>query len=390
MIKVAQPFVGEEEVAAVREVLLSGKYVSGEKVAEFEKVFAEFIGTKFAVAVNSGTAALHLILAALGIGPGDEVIVPPLTFFSSVSCILHQNAIPVFADIDPKTYCLDPRDVERKITDRTKAIIVVHLFGQAAAMDALIEIAETRGIPVIEDCAQAHGTRYKGNVVGSLGTAGAFSFFATKHMTTGEGGLITTNTPGLAEKAKLMRSHGMSDRDTHVHLGYNYRMNEIAAAMGLVQLTKLPTLNKRRIQNSLYLIEGLKEITWLVPPQIEPHVEHTFFWVPFCVKEGVIGISTPELVRMLKENGVEVRHRYKEPLYRQPILLKQSGFGDRHPCPYQCPYHTGPNVDYTQARLPEVEKVAGRLIGLPNHPGLTEGELVRVVDIIKGLFRGQI
>jgi perosamine synthetase len=389
MIEVARPFVGDEEVAAVREVLLSGNYVSGQKVAEFEKAFAEFVGTQFAVAVNSGTAALHLILAALGVGPGDEVIVPPLSFFSSVSCVLHQNAIPVFADINPESYCLDSHDVEKKITEQTRAIIIVHLFGQAADMDAFGEIADTRGVSLIEDCAQAHGTKYGGNIVGSLGTAGAFSFFATKHMTTGEGGLITTNNPDLAEKARLMRSHGMTDRDTHAYLGYNYRMNEMAAAMGLVQLKKLSALNKKRIQNSLYLIEELKETPWLVAPRMMPSIEHSFFWVPFWVKEEVIGISTPDLVSRLRENGVQVRHRYKEPLYRQPILLDQNGFGDRHLCPYQCPHYAGPNVDYSQVRLTAVEKVAGRLIGLPNHPGLTDEELGRVADVIKELFRGK-
>ena len=256
-----------------------------------------------------------------------------------MSCVLHQNAIPIFADIDPYTYCLDPGDVERRITTRTRAVIAVHLFGQAAEMDDLIQVATKRDIPVIEDCAQAHGTTYNRKVVGSIGKAGAFSFFATKQITTGEGGMITTNAPELAERARLLRSHGMSDRDTHILLGYNYRMTEMAAAMGLVQLRKLSKLNERRIQNSIYLIEELKEVPWLIAPQIKPHINHTFFWVPFGVNEEMIGISTPDLVKKLKENGVEVRHRYRSPLYRQPLLLKQSGYGDKQLCPYRCPHH---------------------------------------------------
>ena len=163
----------------------------------------------------------------------------------------------------------------------------------------------------------------------------------------------------------------------------------MAAAMGLVQLKRLPTLNKKRIQNSLYLIEELKQTPWMTPPQLKPNIGHTFFWVPFLIKEEVIGLSTSDLVGKLRENGVEVRHRYRAPLYRQPLLTKQSGYGSRHFCPYACPYYEGKQVDYTQISLPNVEKVAGRLIGLPNHPGLTKNELDYVVHVVKGLFRGE-
>jgi len=386
IIKVARPFVGQDEVEAVREVLLSGNYVSGEKVAEFEERFAAFIGTRYAVAVNSGTSALHILLTALGIGPQDEVIVPPLTFFSTISCVLHQNATPIFADIDPITYCLDPEDVKRRLTKRTKAIIVVHLFGQAAEMDGLLEVAQNAGgIPIIEDCAQAHGTMYKGKVVGSIGRASAFSFFATKHMTTGEGGMVTTNDSELAEKCKSIRNHGMVNRDTHAFLGYNYRMNEIAAAIGIEQLKKLPSLNAKRIRNSLYLIEQLKSLFWLSSPKLEPYVKHTFFWVPFLVQEEVLGISTLDVIERLRKSGVEVRHRYREPLYRQPVLVENDGYGGKL-CPYQCMYRSTPPIDYGKIYLPNVEKVAGTIIGLPNHPALSENELRFVVDVVKGLF----
>jgi dTDP-4-amino-4,6-dideoxygalactose transaminase len=380
MIKVARPFVSEEEVEAVRKVLLSGNYVSGDRVAEFETTFANFVGTRHAVALNSGTAALHLCLAALGVGPGDEVIVPPLTFFSTVSCVLHQNAVPIFADIDPDTYCLDPQDVARRITDRTKAIIVVHLFGQAADLDQFAALSREHNIPIIEDCAQAHGTQYHGRVVGSIGAAGAFSFFATKHMTTGEGGLITTNSAEIAESARKMRSHGMTDRDTHVAIGYNYRMTEIAAAMGLVQLEKLETLNQKRIQFSMALIEGLSDLPWLKPPVLLPQVVHTFFWAAFQVDEAQLGCSTAQLVQRLRKAGVEVRHRYHAPLYRQPVLTQGEGFG--RGCPWSC-HHYGRTVDYAKQRLSQVEKVAGKLIGLPNHPGLTLQDIKDVIRIVK-------
>ena len=193
LIKVASPQVGEEEAEAVRQVLLSGRYVSGPRVEEFERAFAEYIGVEHAIAVNSGTAALHAALDACGIGPGDEVIVPALTFFSTVTSVMHQGGTPIFADISLDNYCLDPFDLEQRISAHTRAVIRVHYFGHAAEMDEINAIARRHDLTVIEDCAQAHGTEYKGAKAGSIGDVGAFSFFATKHMTTGEGGVVITS-----------------------------------------------------------------------------------------------------------------------------------------------------------------------------------------------------
>lgn len=379
-IKVAQPFVGEEEIDAVKEVLLSGRYISGVKVREFEEAFAQYLGVEHAAALNSGTAALHVSLALVGVGPGDEVIVPPLTFFSTVSAVLHQYGVPVFADIDPVSYCLDPVDVERKITSRTKAIIPVHLFGNAVEMDRLLAIAREHGIAVVEDCAQAHGTRYKGKKVGVLGDIGIFSFFATKHITTGEGGMLVTNNREWGEKARMIRSHGLIDRDNHHYLGYNYRMNEIAAAIGLMQLPKLEHLNKKRIDNSLYLIRELEKrrVPWLTTPQLMDHVRHTFFWCPMLIDEVRLGMSTNALVHQLKESGIETRNRYWEPLYRQKILVEK----DAHP--HRVNFISN-NIDYKKVYLDNAEKIVGRLLGLPNHPGLDKNQLDRVVDIITGI-----
>ncbi|WP_290595658.1 MULTISPECIES: DegT/DnrJ/EryC1/StrS family aminotransferase [unclassified Archaeoglobus] len=383
-IKVAKPFVDEEEVEAVKEVLLSGHYVSGPKVKEFEEKFAEYIGIKHAVAVNSGTAALHVALASLGIGPGDEVIVPPLTFFSTVSAVLHQNAIPVFADVDLESFCLDPADFERKITENTKAVIPVHIFGNAAEMDEIVKIAKENDVKVIEDCAQAHGTEYKGRKVGSIGNTGCFSFYATKHMTTGEGGMITTDSDEIAEKAKIIRNHGMVGRDQHVMLGYNYRMSEINAAIGLVQLRKLEKLNEKRIENSLYLLDRIKEeVEWLRVPEIRDYVRHTFFWCPVIVLEKEIGMTTPKVVEKLKDHGVEVRYRYREPLYKQKVLLDLSSYPKG--CPFSCARR---QIDYHNVFLPNVEKIAGKIIGLPNHPGLTKEELDQVVETLEKIGRG--
>lgn len=380
-INVAEPFVGEEEVEAVREVLLSGMYVSGNKVQEFEQKFAEYLGVKYAVATNSGTAALHTSLAALGIGPGDEVIVPALTFFSTVTSVLHQNGIPIFADIEEDSYCLSPEDVKHRISERTKAIIPVHYFGNSADMEGINRIAKKRGLKVIEDCAQAHGTEYKGKKVGTIGDVGIFSFFATKHMTTGEGGMITTNDERVAELARMIRNHGMSGRDDHVMLGYNYRMTEMEAAMGLVQLGKMGELNAKRIENSLYLIGELKkkEIEWLILPTLKEDVKHTFFWCPILIDEQKLGMPTQELITKLRERGVETRHRYKEPLYKQKMLVEKNIYPKGFP--FNSEYYRK-NIDYGGLYLPNVEKIAGRVIGLPNHPKLKKEELERVVEVL--------
>ena len=382
LIKVAKPYVGEEEFEAVREVLLSGRFVSGPRVAEFERSFAEYVGVEHVVAVNSGTAALHVALACCGVGPGDEVIVPALTFFSTITAVLHQNAVPILADISLDNFSLDPDDFAARITPRTKAVIPVHYFGHAAEMDRIRATAAEHGITVIEDCAQAHGTRYRGEMVGSIGEMGAFSFFATKHMTTGEGGAITTDNAEWAELARLIRSHGLQGRNDHVVLGYNYRMTEMAAAMGIVQLAKLDGLNRARQRNSEYLIERLAGLPWAEVPKIPEHVEHTFFWCHLLVDEDELGFTTQELIARLRERGVEVRHRYLEPLNRQPLLNGDAllNFG----CPAACP-HYGAAPDYAGLSLPNAERAAGRVLGLPNRPDMGEDELDRVVEIVRGI-----
>lgn len=368
MIKVAQPFVGTEEVKAVTKVLLSGRYVSGTMVEEFERRFAEYIGTKYAVAVNSGTAALHLALAILDIRVNDEVIVPPLTFFSTISAVFHQAATPVFSDVNLENYCIDPKSIKSQISNRTKAIIPVHLYGNSADMDSIIKIAKKYKLKVIEDAAQAHGTEYKGRKVGSIGDIGCFSFFATKHMTTGEGGMIVTNNKKWANLAKIMRNHGMTDRCRHDYLGYNYRMTEIAAVMGIAQLKKLDRLNTKRIKNSFYLINRLNtfNISWLKTPKLSKHIKHTFFWCPILIDEEKLGMNTKNLIKILAQKNIETRHRYWQPLYRQKMLTRMK-------------------KGYSGVYLRNSEKIAGRIIGLPNHAGLTKKDLDYTVRTLKDI-----
>ena len=358
----ARPQVDEAEVRAVREVLLSGNYVAGEVVRQFEQAFADYIGVRHAVAVSSGTAALHIALQAMGIGRGDEVIVPPVTFFATVSAVLYVGAVPIFADIDSDDLCLSPDDTHRKISARTRAVLPVHLHGAAAKMDRFKQLAEDHDLLLLEDCAQAHGTAFGGARVGGIGHAGAFSFFATKHLTPGEGGMITTDDAALAAAARTLGNHGLRGRDDHVVLGYNNRMTEIAAAMGLVQLAKLEDMNARRIRHSERIIAALARLSWARVPHPLGPVTHTYFWCPLMVTPES-GKTIEQLKAHLDTSAIGYRHRYSEPLYRQPVL-RELGF------------------DYSGLHLPVAESVAGKVIGLPNHPGLSEAEVDRVIEVV--------
>src|SRR5438270_13137755 len=238
MIVVAHPLIGHEEEAAILRVLASGRLTQGEYVADFERRFAELCHVQEAIAVSSGTAALHLALLAHNIGPGDEVITTAFSFAAAANLILLVGATPVFVDIDPETYTLDPTQVENALTRRTKAILPVHLYGHPCDMHRLEQLAEAYALVLIEDASQAHAAAIQGRLVGSFGT-GCFSFYATKNMTTGEGGMVTTNDSAVAEWVRLLRHHGQKERYWHMALGYNLRMTEMQAALGLVQIEKL-------------------------------------------------------------------------------------------------------------------------------------------------------
>lgn len=376
-VKVAIPIVDNEEVDAVTKVLFSGNYTSGLRVEEFEKRFAEYIGVNYAIAVNSGTAALHLSLACTGIMPGDEVIVPAMTFFATASAVVHQGAIPIFCDVD-NNYCMDPEDLKKRITPKTKAIIPVHFYGYAANMTELLKISKEHNLKLIEDCAQGIGTELNNKRVGQFGDAGAFSFFATKNMTTIEGGMITTNSKLVAEKAKSLRSHGLVNRNDHEYIGYNYRMSEVNAAVGLVQLAKLDRLNEIRYHNSKYLLNKLKEVSWLIIAEEPANVKHSYFWCPIRIDEGKLGMSTLELRNLLFEKGIETRHRYVEPLYKQKALQKAT-CSALQPGKVRAAYH--------QTFLKNAEAFSGKVIGLPNHPNLTQEELDYIVQVIKEVKR---
>ena len=296
MIPIAKPLIGEEEKQAVMEVLSSGVLAQGPRVAAFEEAFARMTGVKYAVATSSGTTALHTALLAHGIGAGDEVITTPFTFIASANSILYAGARPVFVDIDPRTFNIDPGQIEAAITPRTMAIMPVHLFGLVVDMDPIVEIARKRGLIIIEDACQSHGAEYKGGRAGSFGT-GCFSLYPTKNMTSAEGGMITTNDAGIAERCKVIRQHGMRRQYYHDELGFNFRMTDVHAAIGLAQLNKLARFNESRIANAQYLSAHLRGVVTPVVPSDCKHVFHQY-------TVRVPGGRRDALLSHLKERGV--------------------------------------------------------------------------------------
>jgi len=378
-VSVAEPIIGDDERQNIAEVLESGRFVQGLFVEQFEEEWADYVGVNHAVAVTNGTVAIQLALNVLGLEPGDEVVVPSLTFGSTATAVIHQGGIPVFADIDRELYTLDHHDLERCVSDRTAAIMPVHLYGQPAEMDEIREFADARDIAVIEDAAQAHGAEYRGNRVGSIGDVGCFSFYATKNITSGEGGMVTTDDDELAEELRSLRNHGLVNRDTHVKVGYNYRMSELHAAVGAKQVERLPGFNTKRRRLSERLADELDDLDWLDPVTVPDYVDHAYFWAPFEVRTDVIGLSGKEVWRRLKERGVETRHRYNKPLYEQPAFVEHKGFNSEFPWSENDADH-----DYSSMSLPNVEDVVGKMIGLPNHPGLEEEEVEYVIETVRG------
>ena len=356
MINIAKPIIGDEEIEAVTEVLKSGMIAQGPKVDQFQKEFSKFVETKHSIATSSGTTALHTALLAAGVKPGDEVITTPFTFAATSNSILYSNATPVYADITPETFNLNPEKIEEKITDKTKAIVPVHLYGQPADMDAINEIAEKHDLKVIEDAAQAHGAVYKGKKIGSIGDLGCFSFYPTKNMTTSEGGMVTTNDDDLAEKSGMIRAHGESKRYEQSLLGYNYRMTDIAASIGLVQLKKIDEFNAKRNENAEYLSEGMEDIPGITTPIVADNVTHVFHQYTIRVSK-----DRDKFKEFLTENGIGTGIHYPIVLYKQPFYEKMGITGN----------------------CPEAEKAASEVISLPVHPSLTVEELDTIIETVK-------
>lgn len=361
MIPIARPNIGEEEKRAVLDVLESGQYAQGPRVAEFEKRFAEYVGRGHGIAVNSGTSALHIALLAHGIGRGYEVVVPSLTFFASASTVLLCGGTPTFADVDRNLYNMDPVHLKGQITQKTRAVMPVHLYGQTAEMDPINEVAEARDLLVLEDACQAHGAEYHGRKSGNLGDTSCFSFYPTKNMTTGEGGMVLTDDPTIAEKCRLLRDHGQRGKYDHVLVGYNYRMTELAAAIGLVQLKKLDGFVRKRRENAARLTKGISEIEGLSPPVEGNWMLHAYYQYVVRVEDD-FPLTRDEVVKRLTSEGVGARPSYPMVLYKQPAFRKRP-----------------------KNRSRVAEDVIPRLFEIPVHPLVGPEDIDRILAAMRGL-----
>jgi len=336
---VSQAIIGKEERDRVKDVLDSGmlsgfvaqvgdNFLGGKQVKELEGLIKNYFSVEFAVTVNSATAGLHTAVSACGIGPGDEVIVTPYTMSASATAIIMQNAKPIFADIDEEIFCMNPSEIEKNITSHTRAIIVVHLFGYPAEMDAIIKIAKKYNLYVIEDCAQAPGAIYQGKLVGTIGDIGVFSLNQHKTITSGEGGFAITNNKKLALRMQLVRNHGeavvakMGDEDNYDIVGCNYRMTELEAAVGIGQFKRLNKLNTHRISLVEYLVKRLSKFKGLVLPQKDSN-KHVYFVLPIKFKENIIGISRDIFVKALLAEGIPIGAGYVKPIYLEPIYQEK-------------------------------------------------------------------
>jgi len=353
-IPIADPDVGELECERVCEVLRTGQLADGPVVREFEAAFAEYCGAAHGAAVANGTAALHAALVAVGVGPGDRVVTTPFSFVATANAIRLAGAEPVFADVDPETYNLDPDAVEAVLRRQVDvaAVLPVHLYGRPAPMPHLVDLAETYDAALVEDAAQAHGAELDGRRVGSFGDAACFSFYPTKNMTTGEGGLVTTDHEDVAEAVARFANHGRGAATyEHVEVGHNLRMTSLAAAIGLVQLEKLPAFNRARRENARRLTEGLSDASVVLPtePSGGRHVYHQYT-VEHDNRDG--------LADHLARRGVGTGVYYPTPIHRQPAYA---------------------DVDVS---APVAERVADRVLSLPVHPGLDESDVAAVVDAV--------
>ena len=352
MIGLSNPIIGDQERAAVDAVLTSGNLASGARVKQFEAVFAQFCGVEHAVALGSGTAALFLGLLACGVKSGDQIIVPSFTFAATANAVSMCGAEPVFADIDPDTFCITADSIEAVLTDRTKGVMPVHLYGHPAPMNEIMNIADRHGIDVYEDAAQAHGADWMGRTVGGWGKFGAFSFYPTKNMTTGEGGMVTTDDAEVADRVRLLRNQGMRQRYQHEIVGLNERMTEIEAAIGLIQLERLPGWTAARISNAGYYREHL----------------HPDLHVPI----------TPE-------HGTHVYHQFTLcPPDRAPLMAALDDAGIGYGIYYPIPTHHQPQFCDGAPVLPVTEQVADQVISIPVRPDLAPEELTRIVDVLNG------
>lgn len=400
--------IGAEEKEAVSRVLDSGvlsgflgswgkKFYGGPEVRALEEQWASYFGVKHAISVNSATSGLYAAVGAIGVAPGDEVIVSPFTMSASATAALVFNGVPVFADIEEQYFCLDPASVEERITERTKAIIVVDIFGQPYDADAINEIARRHNLLVIEDASQAPGARYKERFAGTLGDIGVFSLNCHKHIQSGEGGVVVTNDDRLADRVRLIRNHAEAvvgskgETDLVNMVGYNFRMTEIEAAISQCQLRKLSTFVEKRLQHCRYLHEALKEIPALSVPPVRNGASHVYYLQPFFFNEALAGVKREDFVnavtaelQLTEENdaGGTVWSGYCRPLYLEPLYQKRIAYGkDGFP-------FTGSTVEYRKGICPVAERMYEKELIMSElmHPGLDRSDLDDVIHAFKKVW----
>ena len=363
-LPVAEPSIGEKELSYVTDCIVSNWVSSsGKYVTQFESLFAQFCETQYAIATSNGTTALHLALLALDIGPQDEVLVPSLSFIATANAVTYTGAKPVFIDSERSTWNIDPDQLKRAITPRTKAIIPVHLYGHPADMDPILKIARQHKLAVIEDAAEAHGAEYKGKKVGGIADIGIFSFYGNKIITTGEGGMLVTNNPDIAQRVRLLRGHGMSTSKRYWHpvLGYNYRLTNIQAAIGVAQLERIETILKAKLQIAEYYEEQLKGIPGITCPPRASWAKNVY-WLYSIVVEKEYGMGRDPLMQELGLRHIDSRPFFP-PIHTQPI------------------YNTGED-------LPICQELANKGLSLPSSTDLEEHEVDRVCQSIREIYQG--
>lgn len=359
-IPIADVELTEEEITAVVEVLKSGYLVQGSKTEQFEEEFAKEVGADHAIAVGSGTAALH-IAYLVHIEEGDEVLVPSFSHVSTGSMVEFAGGKPVFCDIDPRTFTIDLDDARRKVNENTSAVVPVHLFGNACDVDAIADFADSNDLGVIWDAAQAHGTTYDGRDVGSFDDAVCYSFYPTKNMFTGEGGMITTNDSAIAAECRLLRAHGQTEKYLHPEIGFNYRITDIGSAIGLEQLEKLGEFVDERRRNAAYLTEQLSEIEGVLTPEVPDFSGHSYHQYTVLVEPDVLGKTRDAVSDELDNRGIGNAVHYPRGIHEQPAFVKR----------------------YGEQTLPVVEDLAQRILSLPIYPGLEEEELGRIAETMR-------
>ena len=352
--------LSEREIQAAVDVLRSGNLRQGRRCQEFEQKFAEFVGSTHAVACASGTAALHLSYLST-LQPGDEVLIPSLSFVATASMAAAAGLTPVFCDVDPDTFLLDLTDAARRLTPRTRAIVPVHLFGNPCVIDDVGEFARKHRLKVIWDAAQAHGARYNGQDVGACGDVVCYSLYASKNLFVGEGGMICTNDQALAEQLAVLRDHGQWGKYQVTHIGFNYRMTEIAGAIGCVQLERLDAMLSRRSRNARLLRDGLNGVDGLISQRVTPNAEHAWHQFSVVVDNSRFGIGRDELAELLHGCGVASSVHYPHGLHQQPVFTETHG-----PTP-----------------LPVTELLTKNIISLPVHHDLADPEIESIIDAIR-------